>query len=1335
MKIKLNIYHILVLILSVFVFVSCPEPITEEIVAKVEDEGAPSIIVSSPSNNSLYRSSVTFTGRVEDDAKNSIERFSFDVQNRSISGGVVISSGNVAQDSSAGTTPVSYNSSTGAFSFDFSTVDPDVLTGRLFVNLEAVDWNGNTAEETLILYENTDGLYLDLTSPTIDTTYETSISISGTVLDFNTTPISIENIDYIKWQLESDSRKLQIYPISTTDADNDGVILNNTFQFNINDGSFSDSISMVGESGSKAFSFYAADLNGHIKEIEYNISDGNVSPDIELDSATPSEFTDNNRYLSIGDEISFSCHVGPTAKTIESITYRVTPGDGTASQTLNFTSYNNNGDGTTTFYFDKSGIDTSSYSDSSQILILECTALGSSESSTKNVFFNADNTAPLVSRHYVASSAGIKNTYVDIEINDSSDADLLPDKLWGARYRASLLTASDLEIVKKTNTSEVISIGSIQEIGDFDSPSPSSVTGGTGTFRMNIADKNQISAKDGTTLYTLRSKSSDVSNSSVALDKANNILTSYDFVFLDEASPVVDTLTPLHNSIVSLSSGNLTLLFSEGDLSPSTVSVQLYKDGSGTPINKTATLSDDTLSIPFSDGDGEYSVVIPGGVIKDTSDNYFAGITSGNWVFTADTTDPSVDSITAQIGGAGGDITGTLISAPASNIEFAITLSDITVISKGTGDLIQLVRSSSSDVDINMSAVTLSGLTATVSVDKSYFNSDEDYHLRLLEGAFVDAASNPSPLTNGSSFTVDADPPSVDSITAQIGGAGSDVTGSVIKAPASDIKFTISMSDSSSLSKGTGELIQLVKDSVAILNINMSTVTLSGSTATFTVSKDNFASDGAYNLKLLSGAFIDEASNISPEMLGSAFEVDGTVPSVSSITAKIGGAGSDITGTNITAPASNIEFTVTLSDNTDLSKGTGNLIQLIKDSSSVLNIDMSTVTLSGSTATVTVDKSNFTSDGDYNLKLLSGAFADEASNLTTETSGSTFKVDDSAPSVTSLTAQIGGAGSDITSTIINTYPSGNILFTITLSDSTSLSKGTGDLIQLVRSSSSAVSINMSAVTLTGSTATISIDKSNFESDEDYNLRLLEGSFIDAVSNPLPQTDGSTFTVDTKPYVVESSKSPADGSYINDTSPTVEFDFDENVSTGTGTNAGKVSVGGIYYTVSETSGSITFTLPDDTLSDGNIYSVGFDASAFKDVDGTEHFCDAYSGSWSFTVDTTPPVVGEPTSPETGTVYTSSQTIDVIFTVSDTNSIYEKSGGSSVIFDTSGTDVTCTDVTVLDAAAGTVRASISTSSLAEDKTYNLKVNAGEFVDSAGNGNTGKTSTWSITINLVP
>ena len=1347
---RILIYISVLMIL--FSIMSCPEPITEDVVAKVQDTGSPSIIVSTPSDNSIYRSSVTFEGQIRDDSSGSIENFSFNVPNQLIGGGVLINSGNVSQDASEGDTIVSFTPSNGAFSFTFSTIDPDVITAnRLLVNLTATDWNGNTSEETITLYENEDGPYIELTGLDNDTVYDGSdIDIEGKVMDFEVPagdPVSVENLKYIKWRLYSSPP--QTYTISIPPeppAAGQSTISatefqNSSFYYNTETGVFRDVVKTDNQTGSLDFELIAEDLNEHINKLEYTLSDGNYSPGMSLSSTIPSAYTDSVIYFSSSDTLSADFIVGPTNKSFTYTYNFIAQSGANGNMTLVNTQDNGGGIFTYTYRFTESasGFDLTS---PNQAVSLTLEALGASSTSSGSVMFTHDAEAPAVFRHNVASGAGIKNTYVDFEIEDSSDADSDPDLLWGSRYRASSITASDLEIVKLTAPSETIAISSIQEITDFDSPVPGAVSGGTGTFRVYISNKDDISYKDGLTDYTLRSKSSSVTSSTVALDKANNVLSNYNFVFLDEAAPLVDTLTPSHTAVTSFSGANMTLQFNEGNLNYSgTNNITVTKDGTPSTVTgsiTTTSLSDDTLSIPFPGGDGVYTVSVPSGVVTDISANPFTGLSAAQWNFTVDTQDPEVGTITAQIGGAGSDITGTLIPAPASNIVFTINLSDTSTLSKGSGDLIQLVRSSSSDVDINMSSVTLTGSTAAVSVNSSYFTSDEDYHLRLLEGAFIDVASNPSPLTNGNTFTVDADPPSVDSITAEVGGAGGDVTNSIIHAPSSDIEFTISMSDSTTISKGTGDLIQLLRNSSPVLNINMDSVTLSASTATLTIAGSNFTSDGDYNLRVLAGAFTDSASNTSVQSDGNTFEVDDTPPAVDTISAKIDGAGSDITGTIIQAPSSNIDFTVTLSDNTSLSKGSGDLMQLVRSSSSDININMSSVELTGSTATVTVNSSVFASDEDYHLRLLEGAFLDEASNPSPLTNGSTFKVDDTAPAVTSIAAEIGGAGGDITGTTITSFPSSDIEFTINLSDYTAISKGTGTLIELVRGTSANVDIDMSSVSLSGSTATLTVSKDYFTNDEAYSLRVNSGAFIDAALNSVDQFTEDSFTVDTKPYVIDSSRSPANGSYTNDTSPTVSFDFDENVSTGTGTNAGKVSVGGTYYTASESSGSITFTLPDDTLADGSTYSVAIDADAFKDVDGTEHFCDAYSG-WSFTVDTADPTVNEPTSPASGYTYITAGTVEVVFTLTDASDIAEKAGGATVVFDCSGTDVNCTDVVVLDAAAGTVRARIPTSSLAEDTTYNLKVSDDEFVDQAGNGNNNGPSSfvsaWSITINLVP
>ena len=133
-----------------------------------------------------------------------------------------------------------------------------------------------------------------------------------------------------------------------------------------------------------------------------------------------------------------------------------------------------------------------------------------------------------------------------------------------------------------------------------------------------------------------------------------------------------------------------------------------------------------------------------------------------------------------------------------------------------------------------------------------------------------------------------------------------------------------------------------------------------------------------------------------------------------------------------------------------------------------------------------------------------------------------------------------------------------------------------------------------------------------------------GAFKDGAGNGCALYSGSwSFTVDTTPPAVESGTlTPANLATINDNTPAISFDFSEDVSTGTGTNAGKVKVGGTYYSAGISGSTVTVNLGASTLSDGS-NAVVIDAGAFKD--GAGNGCALYSGSWSFTVDTTPPAV--------------------------------------------------------------------------------------------------------------
>ena len=115
----------------------------------------------------------------------------------------------------------------------------------------------------------------------------------------------------------------------------------------------------------------------------------------------------------------------------------------------------------------------------------------------------------------------------------------------------------------------------------------------------------------------------------------------------------------------------------------------------------------------------------------------------------------------------------------------------------------------------------------------------------------------------------------------------------------------------------------------------------------------------------------------------------------------------------------------------------------------------------------------------------------------------------------------------------------------------------------------------------------------------------------------------------------------------------------------------------------------------------------DAGAFKD--GAGNGCALYSGSWSFTVDATPPtVVAVSRAPSDGTTITDgTSTIELSFDFSET--LTSITDGVITIKKTSGTggNVTINDAT---ASGTTVSADIDPADLSDGTTYSIEFAAG-------------------------
>ena len=131
---KMSIRRAVLLALPIalsFLFTSCPLPITEKLVAALEDEFAPSVTITSHSRNDFYYSTLLIEGVIEDDAitrgdgKGALSSLSFYIDNDSnYRGGISLDSeGTVSQDFSKGAIPIDYPGD-GTFSFTVFTSGP-----------------------------------------------------------------------------------------------------------------------------------------------------------------------------------------------------------------------------------------------------------------------------------------------------------------------------------------------------------------------------------------------------------------------------------------------------------------------------------------------------------------------------------------------------------------------------------------------------------------------------------------------------------------------------------------------------------------------------------------------------------------------------------------------------------------------------------------------------------------------------------------------------------------------------------------------------------------------------------------------------------------------------------------------------------------------------------------------------------------------------------------------------------------------------------------------------------------------------------------------------------
>ena len=221
MKIINKFKKLIYIILStavVALFSSCPPEVTAPMVALVEDSLSPTINITSPNGGDNYYSTVTVTGIItddvltEDDTAGSITSIYYEIANDDYRKGKIDIDldDTVTTDTDFGTETITYDVTTGYFSFTFSSISPTKLRDLMSLSITAVDGNNNSITQELNLLES-DGPYVEFgfydDAAYGDENIITSLDgnrvyIKGTVGNSEYESDSADEIAEISWSIE-----------------------------------------------------------------------------------------------------------------------------------------------------------------------------------------------------------------------------------------------------------------------------------------------------------------------------------------------------------------------------------------------------------------------------------------------------------------------------------------------------------------------------------------------------------------------------------------------------------------------------------------------------------------------------------------------------------------------------------------------------------------------------------------------------------------------------------------------------------------------------------------------------------------------------------------------------------------------------------------------------------------------------------------------------------------------------------------------------------------------------------------------------------------------------
>lgn len=298
----------------------------------------------------------------------------------------------------------------------------------------------------------------------------------------------------------------------------------------------------------------------------------------------------------------------------------------------------------------------------------------------------------------------------------------------------------DWEDTERDDTYTLYSVGTEGTLNLDDSASLNSSLNGTHTYAL-LEGSIAINAGNATANNGITPPSTD-QRGGARVSTIDVGAFEYGVEFADETAPELaesSPLSPADNATGVSISTNLVMTFNE-DVAEGTGNIIIYNDSdeavaSIDVTSEQVTISGDTVTInPTADLESltSYYIQMASGVIVDTSDNPYAGISDETtWNFTtADETDPTV-SVLSPLNGASG-----VVVDPTLSIEFSEN------IVAGTGNIV-LYKSDDTEIesfDIE-SDVTIEGAIVSFTPSED-LSGGTSYYVLVEATAIDDSAGN-----------------------------------------------------------------------------------------------------------------------------------------------------------------------------------------------------------------------------------------------------------------------------------------------------------------------------------------------------------------------------------------------------------------------------------------------------------------------------------------------------------------------------------------------------------------------------------------------------------------